>query len=150
MEILDSMKCVCNNPLLLNPDGASVSSYSIKPFIDFDSFLSWSRLTLPAVGSGCAPFWAFYPRIALVPCRCSEDQTTWVFFPNFTFDFACALRNVCSISLCTTAHFHNDKWGFQQWHFTPHVYLTAFYLYWNTSQPSTTWHHLFLFLFSHN
>lgn len=33
------MKSVCNNPLLLTPDGASVSSYSIKSFIDFDSSL---------------------------------------------------------------------------------------------------------------
>lgn len=42
--------------LLLTPDGTSVSSFSIKPFTDFDSFLSCSRLTLFAVGSGRAPF----------------------------------------------------------------------------------------------
>lgn len=41
---------------LLTPDGASVSSYSVKPFTDFDSFFSCSRLTLLAVGSGRAPF----------------------------------------------------------------------------------------------
>lgn len=122
------MKCVCNNPLLLTPDGASVSSYSVKPFIDFDSFLSCSRLTLLAVGSGRAPFCflvlpcavaVLEPSIQglfLFPAALVKIRQPGDFFLNFALDFVCALRNVSSISLYTTAHFHKTckvQWGFQ-------------------------------------
>lgn len=75
MEIPNSMKSVCNNPLLLTPDGASVSFYSIKSFIDFDSSL------LQQANASCCRLWmctllflcpvmcccCFYLVIALVP-----------------------------------------------------------------------------------
>jgi len=112
------MKCVCNNPLLLTPDGASVSSYSIKPFTDFDSFLSCSRLTLLSVGSGrrpvCFPVLlravavldpSIWTSLIFFPAALVQIRQPFFFFFNFALNIVCALRNVFNISLHTTAHF---------------------------------------------
>lgn len=93
------MKRVCSSPVLLTPDGASVSSYSIKPLRDFESFLSCDRLLLLAVGSGRAPFCFFVlPRavavlepsmqgLLLFPAALVKIRQPVFFFLNFALDF---------------------------------------------------------------
>lgn len=102
--------------------------YSIKPFPDFEPFLSCSRLMLLAVGFGHAPFC-----FLVLPCAIAVLDPSiqgllldlwWRsgnlgFFLNFALDFVCALRNVSNSPLYTIAHLHTtskDRWGSQQSH----------------------------------
>lgn len=82
------MKCVCNNPSLLTPDGASVSSYSIKSSIDFDSSLlqqanaSCCRLWMCTLLFPCPPMCCccFCLVIALVPSTLVKIKQPIYFF----------------------------------------------------------------------
>lgn len=137
------MKCVCNNPLLLTPDGASVSSYSVKPFIDFDSFLSCSRLTLLAVGSGRAPFCFLVLPCAvavlelsiqgllLFPAALVKIRQPGDFFLNFALDFVCLEMSLVFHFIQQPTFIKPAKTSGVFSCNTSDMYLTAFHLLFN-------------------
>lgn len=154
------MRCVCNNLLFLTSDGASILSYSIKPFTEFDSFLSCSWLTnqLLLHTTDVHPLVSMSSHVLLVshtlPSRCCFCFLTlcWpvclLVFLNFVLDFVWVLRNVSNISLSTTAPFLKICKD------TSRSHLTAQTCFWLPSVFSLTkhffsaFHLLFLLLLS--
>lgn len=151
------MKCVCNNLLLLTLYGASISSYSIKPFTEFDSFLSCSRLSFLAA-CYTHPLISISSHMLLVsqtlPSRCCFCFLTLYWhaclfvFLNFVLNFVCILRNISNISLSTTASFLKICEDTSRSHLTAQTYFWLPSIFSLTKYFFSTFHLLFHLLFS--